>query len=131
MKLGDSVVEWGAGFRLYLTTKLRNPHYSPEMCTRVCLLNFCITPEGLEDQLLGLVVAAERQDLEDEKARLILQGEHQGALSDQVRLHVCMYTRYMEPDPDYLFKCVAKSVNRCSTAQQCSTVRNWPGVHQA
>lgn len=33
-----------------------------------------ITLEGLEDQLLGIAVARERPDLEDEKNRLILQG---------------------------------------------------------
>ncbi|KAF5834888.1 hypothetical protein DUNSADRAFT_8192 [Dunaliella salina] len=74
VKLGDSVAEWAPGFRLYMTTKLRNPHYPPEVCTRVCLLNFCITPTGLEDQLLGVVVAKERPDLEEDKAKLIVQG---------------------------------------------------------
>ena len=33
-----------------------------------------ITPEGLEDQLLGIVVARERPELEEEKNALILQG---------------------------------------------------------
>jgi len=74
VKLGDSVAEWAPGFKLYMTTKLRNPHYPPEVCTRVCLLNFCITPTGLEDQLLGVVVAKERPDLEEDKAKLIVQG---------------------------------------------------------
>ena len=33
-----------------------------------------ITPEGLQDQLLGIVVARERPELEEEKNALILQG---------------------------------------------------------
>ncbi|GLC77190.1 hypothetical protein PLESTF_001896200 [Pleodorina starrii] len=74
IKLGDQVVEWGSGFRLYMTTKLRNPRYPPEVCTRVVLLNFCITPAGLEDQLLGIVVAKERPELEEEKNKLIITG---------------------------------------------------------
>ena len=37
------------------------------------MLNFMITSEGLEDQLLGIVVAKERPELEDEKNALILQ----------------------------------------------------------
>ncbi|KXZ43278.1 hypothetical protein GPECTOR_96g744 [Gonium pectorale] len=74
IKLGDETIEWGPGFRLYLSTKLRNPHYAPEVCTRVVLLNFCITPTGLEDQLLGIVVAKERPELEEEKNKLILTG---------------------------------------------------------
>eukprot|EP00741_Cyanophora_paradoxa_P007767 tig00001206_g7515.t1 len=73
IRLGDTTVEYSPDFRLYITTKLRNPHYSPEICVKVCLVNFMITPEGLEDQMLGIVVAKERPDLEDEKAELIIQ----------------------------------------------------------
>lgn len=61
-------------FRFYITTKLRNPHYLPEVAVKVTLLNFMITPVGLEDQLLGIVVAKERPDLEAEKNQLIVQG---------------------------------------------------------
>jgi dynein heavy chain len=71
--LGDSVVEYHPNFRLYITTKLRNPHFLPELAVKVSLLNFMITPEGLEDQLLGIVVLKERPDLEEEKTQLILQ----------------------------------------------------------
>lgn len=35
IKLGDVVVEYSDGFRFYITTKLRNPHYTPELCTKV------------------------------------------------------------------------------------------------
>ncbi len=42
--------------------------------TQVALLNFMITPAGLSDQLLGVVVAAERPDLEAQRAALVVQG---------------------------------------------------------
>jgi dynein heavy chain len=45
----------------------------PEVSVKVTLLNFMITPEGLEDQLLGIVVAKERPDLEEEKSRLVIE----------------------------------------------------------
>jgi dynein heavy chain, axonemal len=73
IRLGDATVEYSEDFKFYITTKLRNPHYPPELCTKVSLLNFMTTPEGLEDQLLGIAVAKERPDLEEEKNRLILQ----------------------------------------------------------
>ena len=73
VKLGDAVVEYAPTFRLYITTKLRNPHYLPETSVKVSLLNFMITPEGLEDQLLGNVVLKERPELEEEKVQLIIQ----------------------------------------------------------
>ncbi|XP_055007109.1 dynein axonemal heavy chain 7-like [Boleophthalmus pectinirostris] len=73
IRLGESVIEYSSDFRFYITTKLRNPHYLPELSTKVSLLNFMITPEGLEDQLLGIVVAKERPELEEERNALILQ----------------------------------------------------------
>lgn len=57
-----------------MTTKLRNPHYLPEVAVKVTLLNFMITTQGLQDQLLGITVARERPDLEAEKNNLIVQG---------------------------------------------------------
>uniref|UniRef100_A0A5K3F3Z0 Dynein heavy chain 7, axonemal n=1 Tax=Mesocestoides corti TaxID=53468 RepID=A0A5K3F3Z0_MESCO len=74
IKLGDSVIEYSPEFKFYITTKLRNPHYMPEIAVKVTLVNFMITSEGLNDQLLGIVVARERPELEDEKSKLILQG---------------------------------------------------------
>lgn len=73
LKLGDSVVEYNTAFKLYITTKLRNPHYLPEVAVKVTLVNFMITSVGLEDQLLGITVAKERPDLEQEKNQLIIQ----------------------------------------------------------
>lgn len=57
---------------MYITSKLKNPHYMPEISTKVTLLNFMITPEGLNDQLLGILVKKERPDLEQEREKLIL-----------------------------------------------------------
>lgn len=45
----------------------------PAAVMQVTLLNFMITPEGLEDQLLGIVVQRERPELEEEKTKLTLQ----------------------------------------------------------
>ncbi|KAK9511585.1 hypothetical protein O3M35_000215 [Rhynocoris fuscipes] len=74
VKLGDAVVEYNDKFRFYITTKYRNPHYLPEIAVKVTLLNFMITKVGLEDQLLGIIVAKDRPDLEAEKNQLIIQG---------------------------------------------------------
>lgn len=74
IKLGDSIIEYNDSFRFYITTKLRNPHYLPEISVKVTMLNFMITPDGLQDQLLAIAVARERPDLETEKNQLIVQG---------------------------------------------------------
>ena len=57
----------------YITTRLRNPHYLPEISVKVTLVNFMITPLGLEDQLLGIVAAKETPALEEKKNQLILE----------------------------------------------------------
>ena len=71
IKLGDKEVEYDDNFKLYLQTKLSNPHYKPEVAAQTSLLNFMITLDGLEEQLLTLVVNKERPDLGAQKAKLI------------------------------------------------------------
>uniref|UniRef100_A0A665WGL3 Dynein axonemal heavy chain 3 n=1 Tax=Echeneis naucrates TaxID=173247 RepID=A0A665WGL3_ECHNA len=73
MKIGENIVEYSKDFLFYMTTGLRNPHYLPEVAVKVCLLNFMITPQGLQDQLLGIVVAKEKPELEEKKNQLILE----------------------------------------------------------
>jgi dynein heavy chain len=55
-----------------MTTKMPNPHYLPEVCIKVTLINFTVTMEGLESQLLGDVVKVERPDIEEKKVQLLL-----------------------------------------------------------
>ncbi|WIA13579.1 hypothetical protein OEZ85_007146 [Tetradesmus obliquus] len=71
IRLGDADVDYDPAFKLYITTKLANPHYLPEVCIKVTLINFTVTMQGLEDQLLGEVVRQERPELEDQRDRLV------------------------------------------------------------
>ena len=73
VKLGDKEVEYHNNFKLILHTKLANPHYPPEVQAECTLINFMVTEDGLEDQLLAKVVTKERPDLEEEKTVLIRQ----------------------------------------------------------
>lgn len=47
-----------------------------------------ITTEGIQDQLLGIVVARERPDLEEEKQALILQGAENKRYSSKAQTQV-------------------------------------------
>lgn len=60
-------------FRLFLHTKLSNPHYPPEIQAEATLINFTVTEDGLGDQLLYLIVQRERPDLAAKKIELITQ----------------------------------------------------------
>ncbi|XP_023387296.1 dynein heavy chain 11, axonemal, partial [Pteropus vampyrus] len=70
IKIGDKECEFNKNFRLILHTKLANPHYKPELQAQTTLLNFSVTEDGLESQLLAEVVSVERPDLE--KLKLVL-----------------------------------------------------------
>jgi dynein heavy chain len=83
IRLGDSDVDYDENFKLYMTSKMPNPHYLPEICIKVTVINFTVTMDGLEDQLLGDVVKLEREDIEKQKVHLLLSmAEDQKKLAD-------------------------------------------------
>lgn len=72
IKLGDTFVDYDRNFKLYITTKLPNPHYLPEVCIKVTIINFTVTSVGLEGQLLADVVKLEKPELEEQRNSLIV-----------------------------------------------------------
>eukprot|EP00074_Homo_sapiens_P109813 XP_024306374.1 dynein heavy chain 2, axonemal isoform X3 [Homo sapiens] len=72
MRIGDKEVEYNTNFRFYITTKLSNPHYSPETSAKTTIVNFAVKEQGLEAQLLGIVVRKERPELEEQKDSLVI-----------------------------------------------------------
>jgi dynein heavy chain len=75
VKIGDKEIEFHPNFKLFMHTKLSNPHYPPEVQAEAALVNFTVTEAGLSDQLLSLVVKKERADLAQTRARLIREDQ--------------------------------------------------------
>ena len=73
IRLGDSDIDYDKNFRFYMTTKMANPHYLPEICIKVTIINFTVTLSGLEDQVLADVVRLERPDLEELRTQLVIK----------------------------------------------------------
>ena len=79
----DKPIQYSPLFKLFLTSKLSNPHYLPEISIKVTLINFTVTLKGLEDQLLVEVVKFEKPFLETQRDQLILNiNESKKAIKD-------------------------------------------------
>ena len=87
----DREIEYHPSFRFYLSTRLANPRYKPEIYSKVKIINFAVKEQGLEEQLLGkreiffvdwfswedffclgIVVRKEKPDLENAKDNCIV-----------------------------------------------------------
>merc|ERR1719191_889376 len=73
IKIGDNTLDYNMNFKFMMTTKLSNPHYTPEISTKTTIVNFIVVEEGLTNQLLGVVVMKEEPRLEEQKNELVVQ----------------------------------------------------------
>eukprot|EP01012_Entosiphon_sulcatum_P008694 TRINITY_DN14772_c0_g1_i1.p1 TRINITY_DN14772_c0_g1~~TRINITY_DN14772_c0_g1_i1.p1 ORF type:complete len:4302 (+),score=681.03 TRINITY_DN14772_c0_g1_i1:35-12907(+) len=98
--IGDSTVEYNDSFKFYMTTKLPRPHYRPEVSTKVALVNFAITPLGLQDQLLQKVVAFEEKEVEEKKQKYVQQSainkSKLKAIEDEILKNLSTETNLLE-----------------------------------
>lgn len=45
--MGDTDVDLDNNFKLYMTSKIANPHYLPDVSIKVAIINFTVTKLGL------------------------------------------------------------------------------------
>eukprot|EP00928_Gymnodinium_smaydae_P031101 TRINITY_DN22944_c0_g4_i1.p1 TRINITY_DN22944_c0_g4~~TRINITY_DN22944_c0_g4_i1.p1 ORF type:complete len:1938 (-),score=445.97 TRINITY_DN22944_c0_g4_i1:215-5482(-) len=70
INVSDQNMDFNPKFILYFTSRLPNPHFSPELSAKLCVIDFTVTLKGLEQQLLGKLIGMEQKVLEDTLAAL-------------------------------------------------------------
>lgn len=70
IKLGDQEIDYDDKFRLYMTSRLPNPHFSPELAAMTTIIDFTVTQGGLEQQLLSRLIGMEQKSLEEQLDQL-------------------------------------------------------------
>jgi len=63
--VGGDLLDFDDRFNLYMTSRLANPHFSPELAAKTTIIDFTVTQSGLEQQLLGRLISIEQKSLED------------------------------------------------------------------
>lgn len=76
VRIGTEEVDYSPKFRIVLSTKNPAVELTPDLCSRVTLVNFTVTPDSLESQSLSHLVKELKPELEEQRASLLkLQGE--------------------------------------------------------
>merc|ERR1719261_81574 len=66
INVADKLMEYDAKFMFYFITRLPNPNFTPELQAKTNVVDFTVTQKGLEEQLLGRVIAKEQKALEEQ-----------------------------------------------------------------
>ena len=84
IKIGDKVIPYNEEFKLLMITTISNPHYSPETFAKITIINFAITPFGLEDQMLSELVKIEMPELEENKNKIMEENFKNDAILKEI-----------------------------------------------
>ncbi|XP_037661714.1 dynein heavy chain 14, axonemal [Choloepus didactylus] len=66
LRVYGSEIEYNSKFRFYISTEIANPHFLPSVYNFVTMINFTVTFQGLQDQLLSTIVTHEVPHLENQ-----------------------------------------------------------------
>lgn len=70
VNISDSEIEVNDNFTLFMTSRMANPLFSPELAAKTTIIDFTVTQGGLEQQLLGILIGQIEKQLEDQLTNL-------------------------------------------------------------
>ncbi len=76
VRIGTEEVDYSPKFNIILSTKNPAVKLTPDICSRVTLVNFTVTPAGLQSQSLSRILRCEKPEIEKQRNDILkLQGE--------------------------------------------------------
>lgn len=74
--IGTEDVDYSPKFNIILTTKNPAARLTPDLCSRVTLVNFTVTPASLQAQSMSRIMQEEKPEVEERRRNILkLQGE--------------------------------------------------------
>lgn len=83
IRLGTEDIDFSPRFMIILLTRNPQTRFAPDLCSRVTMVNFTVTPSSLESQALSAILKAERPDVDSRRTEVLkLQGEQSAKLRE-------------------------------------------------
>jgi dynein heavy chain 1 len=82
IRIGNEDIDFSPKFLIILVTRNPSTHFAPDLCSRVTMVNFTVTPASLESQALSAILKSERPDVDARRTELL---KLQGAQSAKLR----------------------------------------------
>lgn len=63
-------MEVDQNFKLLILSELKSPRFGPDISVLTTQVNFHVTIEGLEEQMLSIVISCQKSELEEESIKM-------------------------------------------------------------
>lgn len=83
IRLGNEEIDFNPKFLIILITRNGSARFAPDLCSRVTIVNFTVTPASLQSQALSAILRSERPDVERKRNEILrLQTEQSAKLRE-------------------------------------------------
>lgn len=82
--IGENKISYNEEFKMFFTTKIGNPNYTPEIFGKTMIINFSVTMIGLREQLLNDIVKFEKPEDDEARKQLIVETSQNKATLSQL-----------------------------------------------
>ena len=71
VRIGSEEVDYSPKFKIILTTKNPAARLTPDICSRVTLVNFTVTPVSFQSKSVSIILKVEKPDVEKQQINVL------------------------------------------------------------